>query len=569
MEDRILESIFLDVGLWSEVIEHGLRRGMPRYVVAQLQDPHFRADLCDRIADREYQISPPHTGYRAKEGGGERMFLANEPLDRLLLNAIYKWLLRNESAMIHPSCLSYQEGVGIGRIVRQLSQQMSSLETGCENGIVGRKFDIHKYFESVGRTYIHQAFDRVEQHYGHSAVIDMLRDYYDSDVYFDSRRHEPVEAYQGIKQGCAISSWLANVLLFPLDEAMSRLPGCYLRYSDDIIYVGKDYETATRTIEQHLKQMGLSLNARKIEDVTTSDFVRFLGYGLRGSEITLSGKWVKTFQRNIDRLTIKDARLIKRVRNIRRKGGANMHAELDAVLAKASRKVIRYLYYGDGQHAWASLALGIINREQDLLQLSLYCTDALRAVYTGKTQIGGLGFSVSAGILRGKGRNVNANRLATARLSAKSSASADAGWLDGYYSLLAMQRNKSNPWLYRAIVRHLLATHSYPKYLADEAQTMAATGACEAAERLEERYDAFLNSQPDGEDGMERFFAKTLDDMDMADLLTGMPRSEARYALGEWLEHQLDFGDLQPSCDAWFWQSERFPQLVLLREWFV
>lgn len=558
MNDKILSSLFLDTTLWADVLSHGVSKGISQYTLRYIQDPHGRADLCAKVAHGEYEIAPPHTGYRPKDDGGERTFFANEPLDRLLLNAIYKWLNKHEPSMIHTSCRSYQEGIGIGRIVKELSDNIVSLGGNNRNRVVGRKFDIHKYFDTVGLQYIHNAFDTVEQHHGKSKVIDLLRKYYNSNIYYDSRRRMMVEYYQGIKQGCAVSAWLANVLLYELDELLSKRNGCYVRYSDDIIYIGDDYEEVTTIIQKYLASVGLNLNEKKIEDVKSDTFVRFLGFDIRGSEITLSKKWVKSFQKRIDALTIKNRRLIRTIRNTRKKGGKDMEKSLVNILLTAQRNVSRFLYYGDGKHSWASLVLNTINSEEDMATLNLYCIDALKAVYTGHTSIGGLGKSNSSNIMRGKGSNVTSNRVATSHLF-----NTEADCLTSYYSIPAMKRIISNKWLYRTVVASLTDNTKYQIYPSND--TLHDRDSMTSG--LEARYQAFLNSNPDGK-GTERFYAYSLEDLHLIDLITWGNRGIAREELDTYIRENVNFDILAPEPTSWYWQSQRYPQLILLRDWF-
>lgn len=556
--DKILRSIFLDNQLWTEVIEHGVEKGIPEDVLEYLQSPDGRADLCRKVGSGSYNIAPPHTGYRPKDGGGERTFFANSPLDRMLLNAIYKWLMRNESAMVHPCCLSYQENIGVGKIVKGLAQRIETLAGMDRQAVVGRKFDIHKYFETVERGCIHKALDAVEEYHGKSSVIALLRRYYDSDIYYDSRQKRMVCGYQGIKQGCAVSSWLANVILHKLDSEVSALGGNYVRYSDDIIYIGENYSEATEVIVSNLREIGLVLNEKKIEDVVAGEFIRFLGYNIRGSEISLSSKWVDYFRHNIDVCTVRDKGLISASRAAHRiEDAKEKKRKLDALLCSAQRRVARFLYYGNGRYSWASLVLGVINRPSDIRTLNLYCMDALRAVYTGKTNIGGLGVSRTGGITRGKGRNVSANRSATAHLL--NSGSSIEGWLGGYRSFWTMRRILSNRWLYRAVANNLLVKEGKGRY-------GNATG-CGTVEELERRYEQFLNSQPDGK-RFERHYARPLGDMNTLELLCGSNRADARREFEEYLETKTKYGELSKNGRGWYWQSTDYPQLVLLEEWF-
>ena len=555
--DNILRSLFLDENLWAEVVEHGIKKGIPEEFLEHIQNPNGRAALCMQIGSGKYHIKPPHTGYRPKDDGGERTFFINSPMDRLVLFAIYKWLTRNEGKMIHPQCLSYQEDIGIGKIVKDLSQRIKTNAGIGTGNIIGRKFDIHKYFDTVKREHIHRALDTVEQRHGASSVTALLRRYYDSDIYYDSRRKEMISSYQGIKQGCAVSAWLANVILYDLDKEISELEGSYVRYSDDIIYIGKDYEAATEKIIGILAEKGLEINPRKIEDITGGKFSKFLGYNIRGGEITLSGKWVKHFQAEIDRRTIKDTFLIKRARAARRLNDeSERERKLMQLLRKAERRVISYLYKGDGEHSWATLVLGIINRESDIKELDLYCMDALRAVYTGKTSIGGLGVSRQNGIMRGRGRNVSQNRIATEHLADGS------GMLDGYCSIAAMKKSLSNKPLMRAITDDLL--DATPKLYNQAAKDDAVD---EKREMLEQLYEAHLNSRPDGKQ-FERYYAKPLSEMDTATLLRGRKRARTRKELEKFIDENITFNMLQSDPSKWYWQSEKHPQLILLKKWF-
>ena len=562
--DYILRSLFLDDSLWAEVIAHGVRKGIPTEVLEYIQDPHGRADLCLKIGQGSYVIQPPHTGYCPKEDGGERTFFVNKPLDRILLNAIYKWLMRNEKGMVHAACQSYQEGIGTGKIVRNLSERIATLSGMNSHKVVGRKFDIHKYFDTIGREHIHHAFDLVEARHGASAVIRLLRNYYDSDVYFDSRKKQFVEAYQGIKQGCAVSSWLANVILFELDREVAALGGDYVRYSDDIIYVGENYEHATQCIVSNLSKKGLQLNSKKIEDVVGDAFIRFLGYNIRGREITLSQKWVKNFQENIDRVTVKNKHLISSIRTLRKSPPSEKRErQLMLHLRKAERSVMRFLYWGNGEYGWGQLVLGVINRKADIEQLNRYCLDALRAVYTGQTSIGGLGASKTEGIKRGTGKHVAMNRRKTAHLYRTSEM--PEGWLEGYFSITAMQKLMGNKWLYRALVAHLLTAQEVALYT-NKCVAPKADDTVTPTQELETRYADFLNSRPDGKQ-RERFYAKTLKDMNTLDLLCGKQRHETREALEAFIHEQVNYDALSPT-GGWYWQSPQYPQLILLRDWF-
>ena len=292
--------------------------------------------------------------------------------------------------MVHPSCKSYQKGTGCGKVVQEVSDKICA----AIGEIIGWKSDLSKYFDSVPIQFIDWAFDKVEERYGHSALIDVLRKYYHSDFYFDPEGNL-LQLYQSLKQGCAVASWLADVLLYHIDEQLSKLDGFYVRYSDDMLFIGSDSEKAMTILTDELAKMTMKLNPKKVEYLTHTKWFKFLGFSIKGEFISLSASRIKTFQREIEQRTIK---------------------KKDITLTKAVNSVNSFLYKGNGEFSWATQVLPICNVASDINELNKFVMDCLRAVQTGKKKIGGLGYvstKADGCIQRGQGRNVKANRAKT------------------------------------------------------------------------------------------------------------------------------------------------------------
>ena len=118
--------------------------------------------------------------------------------------------------MIHQTCKSYQKGIGCGKVVQEISHKLKPNPYQNPNGILGFKADLSKYFDSVPIEFIDDAFDQVERKIGKSKVITVLRKYYHTDLCFDPDGNL-IEHYQSLKQGCAVASFLADVMLFHID----------------------------------------------------------------------------------------------------------------------------------------------------------------------------------------------------------------------------------------------------------------------------------------------------------------------------------------------------------------
>jgi hypothetical protein len=222
-----------------------------------------------------------------------------------------------------------------------------------------------------------------------------VRAFYHSDILFDENGNL-IEVYKSIKQGTATSSFLADALLYHIDEALSNFDGTrYWRYSDDILILGNNYQNADKLLKTMLTDMGLTINPKKEQVLDNKHWFKFLGFNVKGDMITLSKSRTKSFQKEIESRTIK---------------------QRNTSMKRAVNQVNSYLYKGDGVYSWATSVLPIINVQKDIDELNEFVMDCIRACATGKKKIGGLG-SVNDKedytILRGVGRNVTANRKKT------------------------------------------------------------------------------------------------------------------------------------------------------------
>ena len=391
MTDILLQKFF-EQQRWEQALETGVDKHIDKGELRKLCSPDVRVALYKAIANDNYEISPPHQAEIPKDNGDMRIVYVNENIDRIFLSIANNLFFEMFPEFIHKSCKSYQSGIGCGKIVQEVSRQVINTK-GNE---VGLKADLTKYFDRVPIRYIDNIFDRMEEKIGKSKIIDVVRKYYHTDMCFDING-ELVEHYQSLKQGCAVASFLANAVLYPIDKAVSELNVYYVRYSDDLLALGDDWPKAFEVIKQMLGDMEMELNPRKVEVLLKDKWFKFLGFYIKGSQITLHKGRLKTFQKEIEARTIKQ-------RNVS--------------LKKAINSVNNYLYKGDGTYSWATSVLPIINVQKDIDTLNTFVMDCLRACATNKKKVGGLG-SVNDKddymILRGVGKNVSANRNKTAK----------------------------------------------------------------------------------------------------------------------------------------------------------
>jgi len=588
MEDKLLQ-MFFEPERWEYAIAKGIVKDVPKAVLYQLCKPEVRARMYQAIANGTYEIAPPHTAKIPKEDGTDRIVYVNEGVDRVQLSITNDLLFELMPDCVHPACKSYLKGVGCGKVVQEASLaiarseelRVKSEELATAVPRLGWKSDLSKYFDSVPIEFIDAAFDMVEQRHGESKLIDVLRKYYHSDLYIDGETKQVCSKYQSLKQGCSVASWLADVLLYHIDEKLSKLDGYYVRYSDDMLFIGKDADKAMAILTDELEKMQMKLNPKKVEWLDAEHWFKFLGFSIKGESISMSNSRIKKFQKEIE------ARTVKKLRGKTAKHNKAVANSSLFILHSSLNAVNRYLYHGDGQgHSWATGILGVVNVCQDIDTLNAFAMDCLRAVYTGKTKIGGLGYDKQGKtgcIVRGRGRNVSANRQKT------------GDTIDGYISLGCMQDAiRTSRAAYDTLVRSLSFIDHSPfldkpsgeaertidhSAAADNpssivnGQSSMANGQCSMlngqssmvnVEQLEAAYEVYKHSIP-SEKTMHRtarFYALPESELSDEDMLYGVPREEAERELEKALA-----GFTMPEGSGWFWQSKNDPDLVVLRSW--
>lgn len=400
----ILLQKFFEKERWEQAIETGVDKHIHKGDLIKLTTPEVRLALYNAIISDNYEIAPPHQAAIPKDNGDMRIVYVNENIDRIFLSIVNNLFFEMFPEFIHKSCKSYQSGIGCGKIVKEVSREMVKVK----NDTVGVKLDLSKYFDTVPIRYVDDIFDRMEQKIGKSKIIDIVRKYYHTDLCFDVNG-DIIEHYQSLKQGCAVASFLANAVLYDIDEVVSNMNVHYVRYSDDLLIIGDEWKQAFEVVKILLAEMEMTLNPKKVEIVSKNRWVKFLGFNLKGDKITLSKTRVKTFQKEIESRTIKQ-------RNVSP--------------TRALNQVNSYMYKGDGQYSWATSVLTVINVEKDIDTLNEFVMDCLRACATNKKKVGGLGSvndKVDCTILRGTGKNVAANRKKTNKE------------IEGYLSIRCMQ----------------------------------------------------------------------------------------------------------------------------------
>lgn len=126
---------------------------------------------------------------------------------------------------------------------------------------------------------------------------------------------ELIKKKVGIYQGSAVSPTLSNIYMMNFDDQMTQKAAYYVRYSDDMLFLGKSREELLeeyREVKAGLDRLGLRLNEKKTVCVPLEEGVDFLGYYLgitgmaipakaeRNLEDRLETMWLTSTEKTID-----------------------------------------------------------------------------------------------------------------------------------------------------------------------------------------------------------------------------------------------------------------------------
>lgn len=426
-ESALLKEMF-KFERWQEMLDKATEKEIDLKTIKELCYPENRMKLFKIILEDKYNIFPAHEALIPKDNGEFRTVYVNEPRDRIILSLINDCLFELFPHYIHPKCVSYQKGMGTQKIVKQVSDEIVKLSKIKNN--IGYKSDFSKYFDSVKIEVIDNVFDKIEKELGFGKntepVVNLLRRYYHQDIYFDIKGNIQTK-YQSLKQGCSVASWLSCVILYELDEYMSSKYKIYYRYSDDVVVIDKNTSNVINEMNTIISKYGVTLNPKKVEPLYADRWFKFLGFNIKGNMITLSKNRVKKFQKEVEKRSI----------NIKKK-----HKNFTS--NQARKRIVSFLY--EGEYNWASSCLGVINVQHDIDELNKFIMDCIRACDTGKLKLGGLGSATNLEdrtILRGRGRNVRANREKTGRI-------------ENYITVGCLSNNmKMSPIIFEVTVRNM------------------------------------------------------------------------------------------------------------------
>lgn len=411
--DELLKEFRCNAELHGKVVEHLIAKKVPLSQANLFFQPETWEILSDKIENHEYKFDALIESYIDKRTGNPmnyaqaaardfedvRKIYMMTPMDRAVAHMIYLIYYKKFIGLSHERCVSYKTGIGTSKVAKKLSQEMR--ERGFYNGY---KMDIHHFFDEINMKTIEKQLKEMRT----GSVLDDLL----WELYHDDRvlvNDELIHKHRGLIQGCAFAVLLANLVLKDIDERISNMNVLYYRYSDDLIVLSRrrDAEHAKKIIAKMLAPKGLQLHPTKVQRITRGDWFEFLGFSFKGDMISLSSKTLANVEHEIKVRTMSKTRQAHRpaTKKELRKMITDLQWYFFTAFAKSQEN------FGMGVYLF-----GTVNVKRDLEALENYCKDCLRAAYTNKSNIYGLGYVNRDSYVVDNcnhGQNVAANRKKT------------------------------------------------------------------------------------------------------------------------------------------------------------
>lgn len=407
--DIKLQMFFNNIPLLEEACAKSRDKGITPAMRSRFFSPDGREEFLESLIDGSYRIAPPEEIYRDKVNDipityaqavsrnfcEVRKLYKNTDFDRMVLICIYKVYYALYEDRIHPCCMSYRKGMSAGKTARFLSKQLSGFNKGH-----GYKIDISKFFDSVSKEALSRLLDQLDTG---SLLDEVIRAYYMDDRAIVNG--QLVEHYKSLAQGCALGCLFADLILSDVDRELSGMDIIYYRYSDDILMIGRDADKALAALKKMIDIYGLKLNPKKVEKIHPHRWFTFLGYSFMDGKVSISAKKVRSIKIAVKQRTYCITRRKHRPATVN---------EVKAMV----RSLQDYFFtaFMDGEnYGMAPILFSAVNVEADLQEIDRYVKDCLRAAYTDRSEIYGIGFYPHADgvIVHSKGKNVGMNRIRT------------------------------------------------------------------------------------------------------------------------------------------------------------
>jgi RNA-directed DNA polymerase len=321
----------------------------------------------DLLFSGDYQFTPFIEYTKAKRARSDDRVICRASLaDTIVQKAIAEVVERRFDHVLGESCYSYRRGRSqFGAIGHVLAR----VKARADWWVV--RSDFRSFLDTVDLPILVPQLDGVLAE--EPVVLDLYLKYlYNGRV----REGEFLPRTSGLPRGGILTPFLANLYLTPIDDAMVSEGFHYTRYADDIVVLAETEQRARQALEsldQLSSRLRLIQGPEKRQILPPGEAFEFLGYQIKGSEVSIRPYAINSLKRRIRRITDK--------RKHGRLDAQQLHTEegratLRSLIARVNRT---YVYKGGSD--WARHFCRC-SSDQQFRELDSWIADRLRAAVT-------------------------------------------------------------------------------------------------------------------------------------------------------------------------------------------
>jgi len=227
------------------------------------------------VCEPGYRISSYTTAEIPKgDGRTRRIYMLDDPRDRLLERMIYQTLVPICEKNFSESSYAYRPHRGIAELVKSIEAQARDLNYAL-------KVDITKFFDSLDHNILRENLKKwLHPDNGAERLIELFLNPRYRVKPQGSNCWQINKMSVGVPQGSILAPLFANVYGTAIDRRMETVGKIkYTRYADDILIIAADVESlnmAKASLMEALKEIKLKANPEKIRQERLHELV-FLG----------------------------------------------------------------------------------------------------------------------------------------------------------------------------------------------------------------------------------------------------------------------------------------------------
>lgn len=267
-----------------------------------------------RIKDHEYRPLPPTRLDVGKDLGSFRTVNAFSIADEAISKRLFQRLIKKNASALGGHSYAYRPDLNGYDAVRYVHSQWQG-----RHRIYVAEYDLTGFFDSIDHGHLMRQLKRPDVHIS-PPEIGVIESFLTSPLPVTSLEYGKTATEnrtRGIPQGTAISCFLANMAMMPLDRELESLPVDFVRFCDDTLIWGHTYEAVSAAAERflswidamgvginHVKSQGVHLVARdqlQAPEIPLTEAVEYLGHRIAISDVRPRCKTLKRIKSRINR----------------------------------------------------------------------------------------------------------------------------------------------------------------------------------------------------------------------------------------------------------------------------